>query len=102
MYIKTRFAAVCVAPEALASSPRSSASQPPRTQPATGPARILWADRALVIPAGRVTGVRHRNGIVEVALIPAGSTEIRWMLADRVLNKRQIEHWLDTSAFRQG
>lgn len=102
MYIRTRFAAVCVAPEALASSPRSPVSQPCRTEPATGPMRILWADRALVIPAGRVTGVRHRNGIVEVALIPAGGTEIRWMLAERVLSQRQIERWLGTAAFRQG
>lgn len=102
MYIKTRFAAVCAAPEALASSPRSSASQPPRTEPATGPARILWADRALVIPAGRVTGVRHWNGIVEVALLPVGSAAIRWVLAERLLSQRQIEHWLETAAFRQG
>lgn len=54
-------------------------------------ARVIWAKVAFQSPAGRLIGVRLKDGIIEVAI--AGAPAPRWVPAERVLSERQAQRW---------
>lgn len=77
-------------PSALRTSgPRAGGSAP----------RILWSSPGMSTPAGRLIGVRLRDGSIDVALVERGSDQMRWVVAAHVLTDYQVALWIRTSKF---
>ena len=95
MHTRTPRAAVDTASQPSIPAP-SRFTTPPARRPLT-----LWASPPLQLRFGRAIGVRLIGGAVQVAFIEAGSTEMRWAAAERVLSEAQANVWARTSAFRR-
>ena len=93
-----RFPRAAVAADGVV-APYGSSNNPPRRDGRAAP--VLWASRPLVVRAGRLVGVRQRDGEVYVALVAAGADALRWVKASTVLTEAQAAVWTRTSAFRR-
>lgn len=98
MYLKFPRAAVFVGDPHAKQVPTGNTAYPSQNTPA--PCITLWSSRAFSVIQGRAIAVRKTGKVVEVGLVPIGSTSIVWLPSDRVLSPAQITRWLATSSFR--
>jgi hypothetical protein len=91
-----RFPRAAVALDSLAAP---AALAPKSPEPACDTTQILWASRPLPVSAGHLVAVRHRAGVVEIALVATGRRDLSWISPSRVLTEHQFNHWKRLARF---
>ena len=98
MHVRYQRAAVAADEAPRRSSPTES-RQMPETKTGSKVTQVLWASPALTVRAGRLTGIRLREGVIEVGLVRTGADHLRWVPAESVLTEYQAALWLRSSRF---
>ena len=60
----------------------------------------LWATKPLMVPKGRVVGVRKIGQSIQVGIVATGNTSVGWLPSASLLTQAQINRWMNSSSFR--
>lgn len=83
------------------SEPRSNTSRQRTRPPESAAPVVLWASHALPVPSGgRLVGVRRISSTeVDVAFLQPGSSCVRWVAAESLLNEQDARRWIARARF---